>query len=96
MTNAMSQILKMDSSKLIIYLLISLVMMMSSCTKQERNRLNQRELAVVDSLYSQRLPELRIKSDSVCKSLRDSIFLTAVDSLLEIRLAEIEVLVEDR
>jgi hypothetical protein len=72
------------------------VIMISSCTKQERTRLNQRELTTVDSLYSQQLPGLRIKADSICKSLKDSIFYTAVDSLLEIRLAEIELLVEER
>jgi hypothetical protein len=85
-----------DITSLKSYICLLVSILLFSCTKQERTRLNQRELAAVDSLYSQQLPSLRIQSDSICKSIRDSIFLVAVDSLLEIRLSEIELLVEER
>lgn len=75
---------------------LSIFLILTSCKHEERTKLNRRELTLLDSLYNLELPALRIKSDSICKEIKDSIFALAVDSLLEIRLAEIELLTEEK
>lgn len=76
--------------------MLSIFFILPSCKHEERTKLNRRELTLLDSLYNLELPALRIKSDSMCKEIKDSVFASAVDSLLEIRLAEIELLTEEK
>lgn len=75
---------------------LSIFLILASCEHEKRTKLNRRELTLLDSLYNLELPALRIKSDSICREIKDSIFALAVDSLLEIRLAEIELLTEEK
>jgi hypothetical protein len=76
--------------------LILFVLLFSACRKKvERTTLNAAEKVVFDSLNIALTDSIRRKSDSICLAQRDTVFSLAVDSLLRIRLLEIQNLVED-
>jgi hypothetical protein len=81
--------------KCTILFLFLLVFTLPGCKKEERSRLNQRETQILDSLYSSMASQLRKDGDSLCRALRDSIFYLKVDSILDIRMAEVQFLLED-
>jgi hypothetical protein len=71
------------------------IIALPGCKKEERTRLNQRETKILDSLYSSMSSQLRRDGDSMCKAMRDSVFYLLVDSILDIRMAEVQFLLED-
>jgi hypothetical protein len=83
------------TSGTILLILLLCFLFLPGCKKEERTRLNQRETQILDSLYSSMASKLRKDGDSICKALRDSIFYIKVDSILDIRMAEVQFLLED-
>ena len=63
---------------------------MASCTDPNAGQLTDAQLALVDSLYNRDIDSIRLFYDSLCTAHHDSIFNQSVDSILEVRLAEIE------
>jgi hypothetical protein len=72
--------------KVIIILLLGI----ASCTDPSGGQLTDAQLALVDSLYNRDIDSIRTYYDSLCTYQHDSIFDIAVDSILEVRLREIE------
>ena len=71
-------------------LIIILVIGFASCTDPNAGQLTEAQLALVDTLYNRDIDSIRIFYDSLCDAQHDSIFKVAVDSILEVRLKEIE------
>lgn len=76
--------------------LLFILLFLSSCGKKvERNTLNSGERLVFDSLHVLQAESIRKYVDSLCASNRDSLYAIMVDSVLTIRLLEIENIVRD-
>ena len=71
--------------------IISFFLMLLSCSK-DSGRLTPEEKYTLDTLYANNLSYLRVKADSLCMELKDSIYKAAVDSIINDRLEEIELL----
>lgn len=71
-------------------MLAILILCIASCTDPNAGQLTDAQLAMVDSLYNRDIDSIRIYYDSICTYQHDSIFDVAVDSILEVRLREIE------
>ena len=57
-----------------------LLIFFGSCTKDERG-LTAEQRYMLDTLYNSGLVEVRRKADSICAVQRDSVYLSAVDSI---------------
>lgn len=68
-----------------------LVFFLYSCTG-DSERLTSEERYSLDTTYANNLSQLRIKADSLCNVLKDSMYKAAVDSVISDRLEEIELL----
>ncbi|HOY11491.1 MAG TPA: hypothetical protein PLY70_00060 [Saprospiraceae bacterium] len=82
-------------NKYCLFLLLFIFLFSACRNKVERNTLNAVEKVVYDSLNIALTDSIRRKSDSICMAQRDTMYALAVDSLLRIRLLEIQNLVED-
>jgi len=72
-------------------LLIILAAGLFSCTAEApKTKLNRTERGIIDSLYSNQIPELDSIMDSICVVRRDRDFQRLKDSIIAIRLKEIE------
>ena len=71
-------------------IIVILLMCIVSCTDPNAGQLTDAQLSLVDTLYNRDIDSIRIFYDSLCKAQHDSIFNSAVDSILEVRLKEIE------
>ncbi|NNF33905.1 MAG: hypothetical protein HKN68_07340 [Saprospiraceae bacterium] len=69
---------------------IILILGIVSCTDPNAGQLTDAQKALVDSLYNRDIDSIRTYYDSLCNYQHDSIFNIAVDSILEVRLREIE------
>ncbi|MCB0646559.1 MAG: hypothetical protein KDC49_07845 [Saprospiraceae bacterium] len=78
-----------------IYILLLLLVHFSCGREETRTTLNAEERVIFDSLSVRQFEDIRRYTDSVCLLNRDSMYNYMVDSLLRIRLIEIENLVED-
>lgn len=63
--------------------------------KEERVLLYEKERIIYDSLYNAALEITKAEIDSLCKNTREDLFQRAVDSIYEIRLEEIENLLDN-
>jgi hypothetical protein len=68
-----------------------------SCSKnkEERTLLYEQERIIYDSLYNAALETTKADIDSLCKFQREDLFQRAVDSIYELRLEEIENLLDN-
>jgi hypothetical protein len=67
-----------------------LILGIASCTDPNAGQMTDAQLALVDSLYNRDIDSIRTYYDSLCAYQHDSIFDIAVDSILEVRLKEID------
>jgi hypothetical protein len=74
---------------LFVSILISLVFIQCEDTTVHYT-LNRQEKKLVDSLFKSQLKELQLEADSICKVEKNKLYQTVKDSLIEIRLSEIE------
>jgi hypothetical protein len=80
----------------------STIVIISICTffscsknKEERTLLYEQERVIYDSLYTAALEVTKADIDSLCKLQREDLFQRAVDSIYELRLEEIENLLDN-
>ena len=67
-----------------------------SCEYQEeRTKLNSRERKFLDSVYNKRMKTARKQADSICDKLRDSLYDEYIDSIRELRLIEVDQIIND-
>ncbi len=79
-----------------LMVLLIFTMLCSSCGSDEkRTILNSVERKLMDSVYSNGLKEARIEADRLCVKLRDSLFQEYVDSILELRLIEVDQIINE-
>jgi len=71
--------------------IFSFFLILLSCSK-DSGRLTPEEKYTLDTLYANNLSSLRATADSLCLVLKDSIYKAAVDSIINDRLEEIELL----
>jgi len=81
--------------KKITCLLFIVIMCASSCGEYEVLEHNKQVRRSVDSLYRLKRDSLIKFSDSLCKLNHEDFIQTAYDSILDIRIKEIEKLLED-
>lgn len=62
------------------------------CTDPYAGQLTDAEKALVDSLYNRDIDSIRLHYDSLCAAQYESMFQTAVDSIMKVRISEIETL----
>lgn len=80
----------------VICLLGALLLYSCKNEKVERSYLSEAERPVFDSLYNIKFDKIRKETDSICASTRDSIFAITVDSMFNIRMQEINDLVNEQ
>ncbi|PHN07434.1 hypothetical protein [Flavilitoribacter nigricans] len=75
-------------SSLILFLILALSL--GSCKKQDeiRIKLTSRERALIDTMYLERVQELRPMWDSICLATHDSLLEIALDSIIRVRRLE--------
>lgn len=72
-------------------ILLLLVIGLVSCTADApKTKLSRAERGIIDSLYSQELPALDTLMDSICVVRRERDYQRLKDSIIDIRLKEIE------
>ena len=78
------------STKFIFAALCCLLFLTSSCEKQEniRIKLTARERALIDTMYTKRIKDLRPVWDSICTNQHDSLITVLLDSIIRIRKEE--------
>ena len=69
---------------------IGLLTLSTACTKDAADKLNPAERQAVDTLYTNELKVLRPLLDSICEVRQDSIILRVADSLVRVRMEEID------
>lgn len=73
-----------------LYLCVfAIVLIQGSCTEEPQYSLSSTDKQIVDSLYKERITEIRPVEDSICDANFERRVLQTVDSLLEIRRKEI-------
>jgi len=79
-----------------ILLILVLCLSALSCDNQEpRNKMNKEEKQLVDSLYSAQLRAIKKEMGYHCSDLRDSLFPIYVDSIRELRLIEVDQIINN-
>lgn len=76
---------KLSSGLLIGIFVISCL---TSCQETPPLKLTTRQWAKIDTLFTERLPDLRVEMDSVCDLDYDGRLQLAVDSILKVRRKE--------
>ncbi|HMP28017.1 MAG TPA: hypothetical protein PKD85_00360 [Saprospiraceae bacterium] len=84
-----------DKAYYLIFVLGTLMVVACNKTKEERTLLYEQERVIYDSLYTAALEVTKAEIDSICKVQREELYQIAVDSIYEIRLEEIENLLEN-
>lgn len=78
-------------------LLIVGCLLIAGCEDEKpRTELNEMEKKLLDSLYQDKLNALKTESNYECDALRDSLFQYYVDSIRELRLIEVEQIINSR
>ena len=75
----------------LLFFLTSLV----ACEKKERTDFTYEERVLYDSLKTVAFKDIRSKTDAICISIQDSLFTVYTDSILEVRMAEVNQLFEE-
>ena len=71
--------------------ILCVFVLFSSCqTEAPKVRLNKDEKKYIDSIFSQRVPMIDTLMDSLCVQKRENNYQLLKDSLIEIRMQEIE------
>lgn len=68
---------------------------MASCKKDEVKDMTAEEKILFDSLKTIAFKDIRTKTDTLCSQVKDSLFNVYVDSLLTLRMSEIQQLFEE-
>jgi hypothetical protein len=70
--------------------LFALALFLGGCKKQDeiRIKLTSRERALIDTMYLERVQELRPEWDSLCLATHDSLLEIVLDSIIKVRRAE--------
>lgn len=71
------------------------VILFFACEKKERTDLSYEEKVEYDSLKTIAFKDIRAKTDAICSSIQDSLFTIYTDSILEVRMAEVNQLFEE-
>lgn len=83
-------------NKLLKYgLFFLMVILFFACEKKERTDLSYEEKVEYDSLKTIAFKDIRAKTDAICTSIQDSLFTIYTDSILEVRMAEVNQLFEE-
>lgn len=79
------------------YLLLAsfFIATLASCKKDEAKDLTVEEKILFDSLKTIAFKDIRTKTDTLCSQVKDSLFNVYVDSLLTLRMSEIQQLFEE-
>jgi hypothetical protein len=86
----------MNKSLCILLFLIKILFILScQQKKEERTQLYENERVIFDSLYNVGIEKIKKEVDSLCATQREDLFQRAVDSIYEIRLEEIENLLQN-
>lgn len=72
-----------------------MVILFFACEKKERTDLSYEEKVEYDSLKTIAFKDIRAKTDAICSSIQDSLFTIYTDSILEVRMAEVNQLFEE-
>ena len=72
-----------------------MVILFFACEKKERTDLTYEEKVQFDSLKTTAFKDIRAKTDAICVSIQDSLFTLYTDSILEVRMAEVNQLFEE-
>lgn len=72
-----------------------MVILFFACEKKERTDLSYEEKVEYDSLKTIAFKDIRAKTDAICTSIQDSLFTIYTDSILEVRMAEVNQLFEE-
>lgn len=72
-----------------------MVILFFACEKKERAELSYEEKVEYDSLKNIAFKDIRAKTDAICSSIQDSLFTIYTDSILEVRMAEVNQLFEE-
>jgi len=85
------------NKSLCIFLVLMKIFFILSCQKKKeaRTQLYESERVIFDSLYNVGIEKIKKEMDSLCTTQREDLFQRAVDSIYEIRLAEIENLLQN-
>ena len=77
----------------LLFFIFLLVVFISSCTSRpvEPTRSSRH---TIDTLFSQRILAMQPEMDSLCKDLSKKIYTAAVDSIMNVREMEMNILVE--
>jgi hypothetical protein len=75
-------------------LISTVLLLMVSCSYEPSLELTPNEKILFDSLHRVEFANIRMETDSICKILEDSLYNYYVDSLLEVRLQEVEYLIK--
>lgn len=62
----------------------------------QRTALTPAERKQADSLYAVTYKHIKARSDSLCDAIRDSLMIELVDSISEVRLTEVQKLIDDK
>lgn len=68
----------------------TLALFCGACTASSDDKLSVTERQMVDTLYTNRVKELRPLLDSICEVQQDSLVARVADSLIQVRMAEID------
>ena len=67
----------------------------SACKKKPRTDFTVEEKALYDSLKTIAFKDIREKTDRKCDAVKDSLFTAYVDSIMTLRLAEVQQLITE-
>lgn len=81
--------------KTIYFFLLFYLFLFASCDKKEKLDFTYEEKVMYDSLKTEVFKDIRSKTDSVCVSISDSLFRVYTDSILEVRMIEVNQLFEE-
>ncbi len=78
-----------------LFFLVFVLLIASCFPQEERTSLTKKERKILDSLYAVELKSLKKSLHEECLSLQDSLYPKYVDSILELRLIEVEQIIND-
>ena len=78
-----------------LLLIVFCLYWMSCGDPAPRTKMNREEKRIVDSLYSVELKAIKKETSYTCSDLRDSLFPIFVDSIRELRLIEVDQIIND-
>lgn len=81
---------------ILLSILIIIALFLASCkTEAPKLKLSRNEKSIIDSLYKYQIPALDSEIDSICSDKRVTKYQTLKDSIIAIRLKEIELILPE-